>query len=88
MVVLRIQGGLGNQMFQYATALQLSKKLGVELFLDTSLLSDAHEGKHTQRRLELDVFAVEIKFASGKLIGSFNQTLFRKIFPRLPALYD
>jgi hypothetical protein len=36
MVVVKIIGGLGNQMFQYAAGLSLSSRLGAELKLDIS----------------------------------------------------
>ena len=35
-IVVRLRGGLGNQMFQYATARSLSLKTGVKLELDSS----------------------------------------------------
>jgi hypothetical protein len=35
MIVVRIMGGLGNQMFQYAAGKRLALKLGVEMRLDT-----------------------------------------------------
>ena len=37
MIIVRLAGGLGNQMFQYATARRLADHHGVELVLDTSL---------------------------------------------------
>ena len=36
MIILKIQGGLGNQMFQYAAGRNLSIKLNTELKLDIS----------------------------------------------------
>lgn len=38
MITARLQGGLGNQMFQFAMAYAQAKRLGVELQLDVSLL--------------------------------------------------
>jgi hypothetical protein len=35
MVIVRLNGGLGNQMFQYATGRALADRLGTELLLDT-----------------------------------------------------
>ena len=35
-VVVRIQGGLGNQLFQYAAGVGLTEQLGAELLVDTS----------------------------------------------------
>ena len=39
-VIVRLNGGLGNQMFQYAAGLSLSLKLKGTLLLDTSLILD------------------------------------------------
>ena len=36
MIVSRIYGGLGNQMFQYAAARQLAAQLGTDLLLDVT----------------------------------------------------
>ncbi len=36
MVVVKLMGGLGNQMFQYAYALNLAKEYGEEILFDTS----------------------------------------------------
>ncbi len=38
MVIIQLQGGLGNQMFQYAAANALVKKNNDSLLLDESLL--------------------------------------------------
>lgn len=50
-IVVRLRGGLGNQMFQYATARSLSLKNGIKLELDSSEL-----GKGGQRTLGLNYF--------------------------------
>lgn len=39
MIITRIKGGLGNQLFQYASAYALSKRLGQGLLLDVSFFS-------------------------------------------------
>lgn len=55
-VVVRLMGGLGNQMFQYAAALKIASDLDAKLEVDTSLLSDSGIGKG-QRSFELsDLF--------------------------------
>ena len=50
MIILKIQGGLGNQMFQYAAGRNLSISLGTEIKLDiTSYNNDVkreYELKH------------------------------------------
>lgn len=38
MIILRLKGGLGNQMFQYIRAFRLSKQLGCEISIDTCYL--------------------------------------------------
>lgn len=52
-IVVRLRGGLGNQMFQYATARSLSLKTCVKLELDGSEL-----GKGGQRALGLNYFSL------------------------------
>lgn len=42
MIYLRLWGGLGNQLFQYAFAYSMAKKLKTELKLDTSFYSDEY----------------------------------------------
>lgn len=44
MIIVDIFGGLGNQMFQYATALRLALHMNTELVLNTSML------KHDKKR--------------------------------------
>ena len=66
-VIVRLNGGLGNQMFQYATALALSKKLNSLLFLDLSLL---HHDK--LRNYNLGCFSI-----SGKII---DERIFKNYF--------
>lgn len=39
MVIVKIQGGLGNQMFQYARGQHISRKYGVEVLYDISFYS-------------------------------------------------
>ena len=43
-VIIRLQGGLGNQLFQYAAGLSIAKETGGELWLNTAELN-----KHTNQ---------------------------------------
>jgi len=52
MITTMLQGGLGNQMFQYAHGLAQARRLGVELQLDTGLLDN--DGL---RQYNLDLFS-------------------------------
>jgi len=55
-IVTRLQGGLGNQMFQYAAGLRLAAARQAELRLDLSLL-DVRDGR-TPRTFELDRLSI------------------------------
>ena len=41
MVVVRVKGGLGNQLFQYATGYAVARKMNTELCVEKSFLSYA-----------------------------------------------
>lgn len=59
MIIVRLCGGLGNQMFQYAAGHRLAVKLGVPLKLDLSAL------RHDPRRsYALDAFTIQADIAS------------------------
>ena len=46
MIIIRLVGGLGNQLFQYAFGRSLSYNLDTELFLDVSYFSHYTRPKH------------------------------------------
>lgn len=52
-MIVYLQGGLGNQMFQYAAGLGAAKKLRCELIINNSFYK-----KHQQRQYELGVFPI------------------------------
>lgn len=56
MVIIRIKGGLGNQLFQYASAFSLAKRLNTELKLDTSFYP-----QQTLRGFKLDKLEVDFR---------------------------
>lgn len=55
MIISRLNGGLGNQMFQYALGRVISKLNNSELYLDLSLYKNQHE-LNTIRNFELSIF--------------------------------
>ena len=56
MIIVKLQGGLGNQMFQYAAGRQLATLNNTELILDLSFLHRRKQVNYTIRNFELGVF--------------------------------
>lgn len=63
MIVCRLQGGLGNQMLQYACARSLSLLTNQDLRLDLSFLNDDTIPGITLRSYELACFRMEARIA-------------------------
>ncbi len=63
MVIVRLKGGLGNQMFQYAAARALATARGVRLGLDLAAFK-----ADQKRRFELDRFPILAAIASARAI--------------------
>ncbi len=80
MIVVKLMGGLGNQLFQYAAGKMLAVKHNTGLKVDTSFLNSPHENAHTKRELELHYFQTEFSEATAAEIQLFTkQTLLKKI---------
>lgn len=72
LVVTRLIGGLGNQMFQYATGRALALRRGADLKLDITRYGTSPI--HAKRRYELDSFSIHGSVASGREIARFGRT--------------
>ncbi|HTA28022.1 MAG TPA: alpha-1,2-fucosyltransferase, partial [Bacteroidia bacterium] len=74
MILVRLMGGLGNQMFQFALGYNLARKNNTELKIDTSLLADKSQPHEvvTHRDLEIDIFDIPLSFATQKEVEYFN----------------
>jgi len=70
MIVVKLSGGLGNQMFQYACGLSLAHDLDTELYLDLSSYNN-HKHLGTVRHFELDIFKIIINLATEKELKKF-----------------
>ncbi len=70
MIIVRLKGGLGNQMFQYALGRVLALKNGTKLLLDVEDLKNKANvlyGGFPARTFCLDVFNIEAKVMHGGL---------------------
>ncbi len=65
MVIVRLTGGLGNQMFQYAAGRALADRLGAELLLDTRAFEHVLARQaYTRRAYALSPFKLRAKLAT------------------------
>jgi hypothetical protein len=73
LVVSRLAGGLGNQLFQYAAGHALARRLGVPLQLDRSAL-EVRSGfpNETPRSYALDAFELEVASADRSTIDALS----------------
>ena len=92
-VVLYPRGGLGNQLFQYGAALQLSIDLGCRITVDDSLLNPkvTMNAGVASRHLELDEFENQILTTTrsrglSSKFRSKSMTIQRLIGDRVPRL--
>jgi hypothetical protein len=79
MIIVRLSGGLGNQMFQYAAALRLAVVHGATVKLDTTRLQMTAPGD-TPRDYALGCFAI-----SGELASTAEGALCRQLAKRAAA---
>ncbi len=87
MIIVKLMGGLGNQMFQYATAKRLADKIQTTLLLDVSTY-DNMASIDTPRHYELSCYKISAKTANEHDLGrmlpqGYHAGLFYKITRRL-----
>ena len=74
MIIVKLMGGLGNQMFQYAFGRSLALKRKVDLKLDVSALSDRSiKGDYSIRDFGLNIFNIKTAIASKEESGKFKK---------------
>ncbi|MFZ2621011.1 MAG: alpha-1,2-fucosyltransferase [Minisyncoccia bacterium] len=79
MIIIKLEGGLGNQMFQYALGRNLSLIHKTSLKIDSSYLEKANQ---SQRSLRINNFVMELEEASDKEVASYNSP-FQKVLNKL-----
>ena len=77
MIVVRIMGGLGNQMFQYATGRNLARLRNTELYLDLGWFDNIAPAD-TPRHYELDCFNLESRVFDLKKFAAISTGLGRR----------
>lgn len=93
-IIIKLQGGLGNQMFQYALANVLAQKNSVKVYLDNSFFSLKEKSiGFTPRNFELDIFNNAYSEISSSEVSSFYHLSFfnkikRKFKFNYPKIYN
>jgi hypothetical protein len=93
MIIMRLMGGLGNQMFQYACGRSLALRTGHELVLETGLLKRRH--LTTPREFGLDAFNIAARLATRadmadgiSLLGRVKRRLGVHVSATLPTIEE
>jgi len=72
-IVTKLMGGLGNQMFQYSLGRRLAHERGVPLKLDLSWFGNPNEiGDDTVRQYALDGWRIQASIATAEDLASFS----------------
>ncbi|MCX6800176.1 MAG: alpha-1,2-fucosyltransferase, partial [Candidatus Falkowbacteria bacterium] len=71
MIIIKLTGGLGNQMFQYAFARKLSVLKNVPIKLDIFWYLDSNFGKDTKREYALKLFDIQENIATREDVAPF-----------------
>ncbi len=89
MIIVRLFGGLGNQMFQYAAARNLAHKYNSELKINLDILLDrtAKSQSYVFRDYDLSIFNIQENFASkhevDKIIRRSRNDFFNRILNKI-----
>jgi hypothetical protein len=84
MIIVKFNGGLGNQLFQYATGKQLAIKNNTELKIDVTHFTGVDP---IYRKYDLAPFNIEEKFASVNELEKFIKKGVNKIIEKVLPYY-
>ncbi|MFZ2303669.1 MAG: alpha-1,2-fucosyltransferase [Minisyncoccia bacterium] len=88
MIISKLTGGLGNQMFQYAFGLRLSKKNKLPYKIDIGEYKDAvADPVKGLRVFSLSHFNISVRVASNEEIQKFDLYLKKPFFKKLLRFY-
>jgi hypothetical protein len=80
MIITKLKGGLGNQLFQYAIGRQLAFNLNSELKIDVSFFLNTKDA--TPRDYKLYFYNINVHFATNKDITKVLGSVFFRSFKR------
>jgi hypothetical protein len=84
MIIVKLQGGMGNQMFQYAIGRRLAIDNNVELTFDRTFLDDkTPRPGYVVRDYDLSIFNVNVNFATAAEIFSFKNRFHNPLVERI-----
>lgn len=72
MIIVKLKGGLGNQLFQYATGRAVAENRNEGLLLDLSFLDKTPGAAYTKRNFELSQIKYKAHFAKKEQLDGFN----------------
>lgn len=84
MLVSRIWGGLGNQLFQYAYAYALAKENDLDLKLDTSFFKNLNERSYKLNKFNLDYATITENKGLPSMIKIVRSPLVNKVIRIVP----
>ena len=79
MIAVKLMGGLGNQMFQYATAKQLAKLRNTDVLIDGDWFNN-QASIDTPRAYELNLLKINAKFKKNHVRSSNNLWTYKNKF--------
>ncbi len=91
MIVVKLMGGLGNQLFQYAAGRCLSYLHKTELKLDLSFLNAPANDAYTKREFALNVYKAPMPIASEAEVAKFTRpkgAVMSTLQRKLPILFS
>lgn len=83
MIIVKLTGGLGNQLFQYSTARSLSLKIATNFKLDLSEYTD----ENSFRKYGLKYFNIIENIASAEEVDAFKKIGLEKVLEKLKPYY-